>query len=221
MAGADSTLKSKFAVALTVALLAECILYYSAFGSEKTPQSRPLDFFATDLGGWHMTRQGRVEKEVQDVLRADDSLTRKYAKASLPAPVSFFVAYFKTQRSGQAPHSPKNCLPGSGFEPLQEGVIEVNVPGQAGPIQINRYLVARGENASVVLYWYQSRSRVVSSEYAAKIWLVLDSIRYHRSDTAMVRVAVPVVRGDDAAATRAGVDFIQAMFPVLKAYLPM
>jgi EpsI family protein len=205
---------------LTLALLAEGVLYYSAFGSEKVPQNQPLAMFATDFGGWQMTQEGHVDKETLDVLRADDTMTRTYAKAGYPASAGLFVAYFKTQRTGQAPHSPKNCLPGSGWEPLQEGFIDVPVSVEPRSIQINRYIVSRGENASVVLYWYQTRKRVIASDYSAKIWLVLDSMRYHRSDTALVRVIVPVLDGNDAQATQTGVDFVQSMFPLLQAYLP-
>jgi EpsI family protein len=216
----NSIFRSKFAIALTLALLAEGILYYSAFGSEMTPENKPLAFFTQDIGGWHMLQEGHVDKETMEVLRADDTLTRTYGKAAYPAPAGFFVAYFKSQRSGQAPHSPKNCLPGSGWEPLKEGTIDVPVPVEPHSIQVNRYLVARGENASVVLYWYQTRKRVIANDYMAKIWLVLDSVRYHRSDTAIVRVVVQVVNGNDAQATETGLDFVKDMFPLLQAYLP-
>jgi EpsI family protein len=220
MTSVVSILKNKYALILTLALLAEGILYYSAFGSEKVPQNQPLEMFATEFSGWQMISEGHVEKEVMDMLRADDTLTRSYAKAAYSVPAGFFVAYFRTQRTGQAVHSPKNCLPGSGWEPLQEGYITVPVSVEPRSIQINRYIVARGENASVVLYWYQTRTRVIASDYSAKIWLVLDSMRYHRSDTALVRVIVPVLDGNDAQATQTGVDFVQSMFPLLQRYLP-
>ena len=219
MKSVDSILRNKYALVLTLVLLGEGILYYSAFASETTPDARPLAMFATDVGDWHMIQEGHVDKETQDVLKADDSLTRTYAKGDAVG-ANLFVAYFKTQRSGQAPHSPKNCLPGAGWESRVEGIIDVPVSVEPRSIQINRYIVSRGDNASVVLYWYQTRTRVIASDYSAKMWLVLDSMRYHRSDTAMVRVVVPVVGNDDAKATQTGVEFVQAVFPALQAYLP-
>ena len=131
-----------------------------------------------------------------------------------------FVAYFKTQRTGQSPHSPKNCLPGSGWEPEATGFVDVPVAGQPAPIRINRYVVSHGDEKSVVLYWYQSPRHVIASEFSAKFWLVMDSIRYRRSDTALVRVTIPVAHGDQDGATRVGVAFVQTVFPVLKGYLP-
>jgi len=130
------------------------------------------------------------------------------------------VAYFKTQRTGQAPHSPKNCLPGAGWVPSSSSILDVPVRGETQAIPINRYVVSRGGDKSVVLYWYQSRDRVMASEYKAKFWLVADSIRYHRSDTALVRVWVPVIGNNEDAATATGVRFVQAAFPELRRYLP-
>ena len=61
---------------------------------------------------------------------------------------------------------------------------------------------------------------MIASEFSAKFWLVMDSIRYRRSDTALVRVTIPVAHGDQDGATRVGVAFVQTVFPVLKGYLP-
>lgn len=213
-------LHTKYSQILTAVLLVQAVLFYNASRGEIVPASRPLDEFPSAMDGWRLIQKGVIEKEEMDVLRADDVITRQYAGSQSRVPLNLFVAYFKTQRTGQAPHSPKNCLPGSGWMPSETGYVDVPVEGVAQPIRINRYLVSRGESSSVVLYWYQSRSRVVASEYAAKFWLVADSIRYHRSDTALVRVVSPVVRGDQAAATQSAIEFVRTVFPALRSYLP-
>lgn len=213
-------LKGKYAAVLTVALIAQGALYYSASGGERAPLARPLSAFPAQIQSWSMMQEYPIEKEVLDVLRADDVLSRFYVNSAANAGASLFVAYFKTQRTGQAPHSPKNCLPGSGWEPSATGNAEVPVEGWAQPLRVNRYVVSKGDQKSVVLYWYQSRNRVIASEYAAKFWLVVDSIRYHRSDTALVRIVVPVVQNQDERATATGVEFVKAVFPVLHGFLP-
>ncbi len=180
----------------------------------------PLDAFPVQIHDWHMVQDTPVEKEILDQLKADDTLNRFYAEPGSRTGLNLFIAYFKTQRTGQSPHSPKNCLPGSGWEPTAIGFLDTPVQGQPIPIKINRYVVSHGDEKSVVLYWYQSQRRVVASEFAAKFWLVMDSIRYHRSDTALVRVTVPILHNDEEGATRAGVQFVESMFPVLKSYLP-
>ena len=215
-------LKSKYALVLTLALLAQAGVYYAAeLRRETVPAVAPLTEFPADVQGWTMVQNTPVEKEVLEVLKADDTLSRVYVDPAKTAGASLFLAFFKTQRAGQAPHSPKNCLPGSGWEPSETGTIDLQIPGEdAGPITINRYVVSRGEDKSVVLYWYQSRSRVIAGEFSAKLWLVADSIRFNRSDTALVRIVVPVRRNDEEGALRTGVEFVRAVFPALRKQLP-
>jgi EpsI family protein len=215
-----SWVRNKYAWVLTLALVVQATLFYAASRGERVPASRPLDLFPAQLGNWHEVQNYPVEQEIKDQLKADDLLNRLYGNPESRAGAALFVAYFKTQRTGQSPHSPKNCLPGSGWEPEATGFLDVTVEGQPEPIRINRYVVSHGDEQSVVLYWYQSQRRVTASEFSAKFWLVMDSIRYHRSDTALVRVTVPVANNDPDAATRIGVEFVRTVFPALKGYLP-
>jgi EpsI family protein len=201
-------------------LLAQAALFYGYSRGEVAPALRPLKGSPAQFGDWKLATEGVVEQETLEVLRADDVMTRVYAESGTGRAASLFVAYFKTQRTGQAPHSPKNCLPGSGWAPSTSDVIPIAVRGQEAPLRVNRYIVQRGEEKSVVLYWYQTPKRVIASEYDAKFYLVLDSIRYHRSDTALVRVVTPVVNGNEDAATKTAIRFVQSFFTPLRQYLP-
>ncbi|MFB3829707.1 MAG: exosortase C-terminal domain/associated protein EpsI [Bryobacteraceae bacterium] len=212
-----SFFRERHAIVLGVCLLAQAALSYKGAPREITAPREPLAALPVAVDGWAMSREFPMEASVQEVLRADDSVSRVYVNNG--AEVSLFVAYFSSQRTGQAPHSPKNCLPGAGFEPVASGRMSIDVPGR-GRVRVNRYVVVRRDERNLVLYWYQSHGRVLASEYSAKIWLVLDSIRYHRSDTAMVRVMVPVRAQDDAAATDRAAAFVRSMFPKLSAFLP-
>jgi EpsI family protein len=215
-----SWIRYKYVWILTLALALQATLFYAASRGERVPAAPPLDLFPAQLGSWQEVQDYPVEQEIRDQLKADDLLNRLYAERESHMAAGLFVAYFKTQRTGQSPHSPKNCLPGSGWEPEAEGFLDVAVEGEAQPIRINRFVVSHGDETSVVLYWYQSQRRVIASEFSAKFWLVLDSIRYHRSDTALVRVTVPVANNGRDAATRTGVSFVRMVFPVLRSYLP-
>jgi EpsI family protein len=213
-------IRNKYVGILTFALVLQATLFYAASRGERVPDSQPLDLFPAQVGNWRETQNYPVEQEVRDQLKADDLLNRLYMNPESHGVAGLFVAYFKTQRTGQSPHSPKNCLPGTGWEPEATGFLDVAVPGQPQPIRINRYVVSHGGDKSVVLYWYQSRRRVIASEFSAKFWLVMDSIRYHRSDTALVRVTIPVGRNGQDAATGIGESFVETVFPLLKGYLP-
>lgn len=214
-------LNSKYARVVTALLLLQGIVFYSvALRAENIPGVSPLSGFPTDVSGWQMLKDIKIEQETLDILKADDTLNRVYVNPQKSSETYLFIAFFKTQRYGQAPHSPKNCLPGSGFEPIEAGAISISIPGRAEPIEVNRYLTARGEEKSVTLYWYQSRRRVIAGEFSAKFWLIADSIRYHRSDSSLVKVVVPVRNNDADAATKTAIDFVKVVFQPVSRQLP-
>ena len=214
-------LHSRSARILTLVLLAQASLFYGFSRRENLPLHRPLDGFSLPSNAnWKLIEDSKLDAETLEVLKADDILSRFYADPLTGQQATLFVAFFETQRTGKAPHSPKNCLPGSGWVSSQSGVTDITVAGEAQPIHVNQYIVARGQNQSIVLYWYQSRSRVIASEYSAKIFTVSDAIRFNRSDTALVRVVVNVTDGDTKKAEKTAVSFVQAFFEPLKQYLP-
>jgi EpsI family protein len=217
-----SFLNNKYARALTLVHLIQGVAYYAIAGRpENTPPVMSLSLFPTAFSGWQMTKDIAVEKEIQEILRADDTLNRFYLNPARNNEASLFIAFFKTQRYGQSPHSPKNCLPGAGWETVSDEHLPIQVQGWNEPIVVNRYVVQHGEDKSVTLYWYHSHNRVIASEFSAKFWAVADSIRYHRSDTALVRVMSVVHDNNVQAATDNGVQFIQSLFPQILKQLPL
>jgi EpsI family protein len=214
----NSLLRSKFVYGLTLVVVVQAVLFYTASHGENTPLPASLTTFPAVLGHWHQVQEGVIDQDTRDILKADDLMSRVYADAGMKP--ELFIAYFKTQRQGQSPHSPKNCLPGAGWQTVPEETGRVDVPVADGSIHINQYVVSKGEAQSVVYYWYQSQGRVIADEFAAKYYLVSDSIRHHRSDTALVRVVVPISQNRTKEAEKTGYDFIQAAYPVVKAFLP-
>ena len=206
----------------TIVLVLQGGLLYSSIREEFVPQSRPLASMPHDLGSWKFAGEGVVDAETNAVLQADDTLIRTFSKdpANKQSPqVELFVAGFRSQRTGKAPHSPKNCLPGSGWTPLDDREISVGVDsGQS--IQVNRYIIAHGDYRSLVLYWYQSRDRAVAGEFKAKFWVMADALRYNRTDTALVRVIVPIRNQDEKAAEAQATEFVKSMYSTLLDYLP-
>jgi EpsI family protein len=102
---------------------------------------------------------------------------------------------------------------------ISSGEIPIDV-GAGAPISVNRYVVAYGSQRDLVLYWYQSRDRVVAGEFTAKFWVMADAIRLNRTDTALVRVIVPVVNRDEAQAQASATDFVKSFYTTLLTYLP-
>jgi EpsI family protein len=134
--------------------------------------------------------------------------------------LDLFLAFFPSQRAGSTIHSPQNCLPGAGWLPVESGKIKLLRP-DGKTITVNRYLIGKGLERRLVLYWYQAHGRVVASEYWAKFYLVTDAIRMNRSDGALIRVTTPVAQNESSvSAEQRGVAFIQDVLPFLGRYIP-
>ena len=135
-------------------------------------------------------------------------------------PISLFIGYFPTQRTGQAIHSPQNCLPGAGwtFESARTVMLR---DANSKPYQVGEYVITDGTQRQEVLYWYRAHGRSIASDYRAKLYMLVDAIRYNRTDGALVRVITPMVPGEPAksAHTRAAV-FAGQVAAMLPAYIP-
>jgi EpsI family protein len=130
---------------------------------------------------------------------------------------SLYVGYYAQQTQGQTIHSPKNCLPGAGWEPLTSQPQQVATV--AGTVTVNRYLIQNGKQQALVLYWYQGRGRVAWNEYRVKWDLLRDAAIRRRSDEALVRIVVPI-RSSEAAALQTATAAAAAFVPALMRALP-
>jgi EpsI family protein len=216
--------------ALPVAFLAQALIVNLPGAAERPPKMPDLSRFPTTLGSWDLAAEEKIDPAIEGQLGADQVFSRTYRNTAL-APggadmgagagmVNLFVAWFQSQRGGRTqPHSPKVCLPGAGWTPEESGEIQIRTP--LGTIPANRYVVTSNlEQHAVVLYWYQTPRRVLAGEWESKFWLIPDSIRDHRTDTALVRVVVWTGKGQEAEATRTGVEFARSSYPILRKLLP-
>lgn len=206
-------------IILASLLAATAVVLFAHDRSEIIPQAKPLSAFPERIGEWVGDDQP-IAPDIRKVLGPGDFLSRTYRLGPDTPPVSLFLAYFPSQRTGDTIHSPKNCLPGSGWVPVQIG--RVTVPGiNDRPMTINRYVVAKDGVQAVVLYWYQAHNRVTPSEYWAKWYLISDSVRLDRSDGGLVRVvAQPGPDEDLRRAQSRALSFVEELVPLLDGYIP-
>jgi len=175
----------------------------------------PLREFPSDIGSSH-SEDRPFEMQVVRAVGADDYINRVYL-GSTP-PVELYVGYYKDQRSGDRIHSPKNCLPGSGWEAIHSSRVQIG--SESGvPVFVNGYLVAQGARRNMVLYWYQSHGRIVASEYLAKLLLIADGLKSRPTDGALVRIWTTAADGEASAQARA-TDFARRVYPQIEEFLP-
>ena len=199
------------------ALLAAAFLFVHemSHGERRSPR-RSLDELPPILHDWTGT-DSPLDPRVLELLRVDDYLSRVYRDGRGHL-VGLYIGFYGSQRTGDTIHSPKNCLPGSGWEPVHSRLLTIDLPGQK-PVQVNEYLIEKGLDRQLVLYWYHGRGRVVASEYWGKVWLVADAITRNRTDGALIRVVTSAADGEAQARARE-VEFVTELYPRLNEFIP-
>ena len=212
---------------IVLAMLFTAVVLHVRGDVDRVPSSRPLSEFPLTIG----TRSAiemPLDQETLDVLGKGDFLSRAYvsapgARASRPgdlASIVLFIGYFPTQRTGQSIHSPQNCLPGAGWT-FQSSGIAVLTDATGKSYHVGDYLITNGSSAQEVLYWYQMHGHSIANDYKAKLYTLEDSIRYARTDAALVRITTVVGPTEDRMEARKRVmDFAEQITPMLPAYVP-
>jgi EpsI family protein len=204
------------ALVVVVLLLATGVYGSRAGSAEAVVPREPLAALPLQLGDWEGYEAPPFAGDLLAELGVDDYLNRQYIRQG-SGPVGVYVGYYASQRQGDTIHSPQNCLPGAGWRPIESGVASVAAGERS--VLVNQYVIQRGLDRQVVLYWYQGRGRVIANEYHNKAYLMFDSVRLHRTNGGLVRLIAPIGTTADAAKATAS-SFARLIFPHLVKHLP-
>jgi len=191
---------------VTVLLLSATLAGY-ALSERRRPDSlaQPLDTIDKQIEGWTIAGDEPLSAGVLGKLQLTSYLSRMYDKGGTR--LDLFIAYYAQQRAGESMHSPKHCLPGSGWEIWKHGSAIVPVAG--GQVEVNQYSIQNSGRRMLVFYWYQSSRRIIASEYMGKILLARDALFDGRTSGSLVRVILP----DVPSAPAEGTAFAAALIP--------
>jgi EpsI family protein len=176
--------------------------------------SEGLDAIPMRLGNWHGRAATEFTPQVIAALGVTSHLNRRYVTAD-GRRANLYIGYYESQRRGAQIHSPLNCLPGAGWEPVW---VE-REPFAGGSVR--HVLIRKGRQRLMVLYWYQTVGRLEGDEYRSRLYTAYDTVRYRRNDAAFVRIIVPVGSGPDAEriALRGAREFAAIVAPNVKRML--
>jgi exosortase D (VPLPA-CTERM-specific) len=209
-----------FLAACGVLLVFVAISLFMPRAAEVFPARASFSEFPMTLGAWHGRRQS-LDGIYLDALKLDDYLLADYRDGA-GSPINVYMAYYDSQRKGEAVHSPRSCLPGGGWQLRdfdQRVLPEVEIGGR--PLRVNRTVIELGDERQLVYYWFQQRGRVVTNEFLVKWYLFWDALTRHRTDGALVRLIVAVPPAGNAAAEEQRlVDLARRIAPSLTRYVP-
>ena len=216
----DSLRRLRFAFAgLFVPVCAVLVLQAGALHFTTTREENlavpGLQKLPADLGPWRVADEQELEKYATDALKPDEYVLRDYVNAATDSSINLFVVYFRSLQNTYGPHSPKFCLPGSGWLELSSKVASIPVAGRPSGLPVNEYVLEKSGERIVVVYWYQNNRNVWAREFRAKLYFLPDLLRYQRSDVSLVRLVTPVGPSGQKAALSSCVRFAQLLFPDL------
>jgi EpsI family protein len=204
---------------IIIVLLTSTIFVLQSRGDvDNVPSSQPLSLMPSTFGSW-TAQDIPLTNDTLEVLGKGDFLNRVYSASAVP-PVSLFIGYFASQRTGQTMHSPQNCLPGAGwtFESQKYTTLQ-DINGKS--YKVGEYVISNGDIKQFVIYWYQAHGRSIPNEYVAKGYMVADAIRMNRTDGALVRVITQVLPAESVESAQArATRFTQQMAPNLPRFIP-
>ncbi len=201
-------------LAVTATILTATLVASRSMGERTAEElSRPLETIPFSLDCWEGQDNPRLNDATESVLKADSYLTRSYACGERS--LSFFMAYYSLQKAGESMHSPRHCLPGSGWEIWNYEELETTAPN-GETVAINKFYLQHGRQRTIAYYWYQSRSRIVANEYLGKFCLVWDTVLRGNTEGSIVRVIVE----DNETADEIVKTFIPRMIGEIAAVMP-
>jgi len=210
-------IKQTLTIAAIMLLTSVCISYLSKVNDQ--PLVRNFSAFPMHISNWQGTTS-RFDEKVYEVLGVDDSILANYRNEK-GENIQLYIGYYSSQREGEIIHSPKNCMPGSGWKIMHTSQVPIGVSNEKGePVKVIKLLLQNGPQRQVAFYWFHSRGRVVASEYSEKIYLVWDAITKQRTDGSFVRLLSPVEGYDEKQTTETLKRFTQQLFPILKEFIP-
>ena len=202
---------------IAVLLAATAGLGFLSHG-EATPPVRPLSEFPKDIGDYKTVSEIPFDQDTMQILGVTDYVNRVYFSPA-QGDLGFYLGYFRTQRTGATIHSPKNCLPGAGWQPTVSETYQLSL-NDGRKVPVNLYVIRKGLEQQIVLYWYQSHGRIVASEYWGKFYMVYDALRLNRTDAALVRIVVPVRNGGMDAARNQAIAFAEQVATDVEQVIP-
>ena len=209
---------SRFILMIAILLVAAALNYYFSKPDISLPR-KSLAEFPKRLGDWTAISEQKIDRRSMDILQVDDYIVRNYSSTDGKM-IGLYIGYFKSQRTGKGIHSPRQCLPGAGWVPINTSIYNMEVPiHNPVVVPVNKFVMGKGLDRQLYLFWYQGRGRIYASEYWNKIYLIWDGLTRNRTDGALIRINNPA-RGDGDNALKTQSEFIKLFFPLLKEYIP-
>lgn len=194
---------------------------YNLTKDDSLKPRKSLKDLPKSIGEWRAIGDHKIDDQDIKILKVDDYILRSYHNSNGDM-IGLYIGYFKSQREGKGIHSPRQCLPGGGWLPVNTAVYQIpRFNYNPETVSVNKLIMEKGLARELYFFWYQGRGRIYASEYWNKIYLVWDGLTKNRTDGALIRVNSSIVgERDENETMRNQIQFIELIIPLLNEYIP-
>ena len=197
-------------------LLGLAAFYVYSRSEAVVPVHKPLNQFPQQVGKWNMIGQARFDERVLKVLKPSDYLSRTYLSSD-GQNLSLYIGYHDGGAMSGSIHSPRQCLPGSGWNRLNSQIRKVNIGSRTIPYVSSYY--QKGIEKQLFLYWFQVRDRILTNEYMLKLAIAQNVLLSNRRESSFIRISL-IATDREEEAIQQGEQFIRDIYPSIKTSLP-
>jgi EpsI family protein len=218
---------TKLAIALAFLGLNLYTYHYLATTQVIPPRIR-FALFPDELGDWTCPLRETIDAKTIDNLGVTDYLLCNFQLARSSDTVSVYIGYHASQvredggsSKQNSIHPPSHCLPGSGWDIIQNETVQLGFEGMPEPEGlVKRMIIAKGRARQLTYYWYQSRGHVIARDWRKILLVGLDRSLHGRTDGSLIRFTIPIVRDDEAKAEALFQDLGRRIIEQIPTYVP-
>lgn len=189
--------------------------YILRFRDVASPPPPDLSAIPTWIGDYASTDEYQPVEALR-LLGADATVFRSY-RNSEGHTIQFFLGYFGTQQENSQIHSPKHCYPGAGWDIVREGSVRLRLAGSEVPVK--DLVISDGRNAQEVVYWFDTRSGVITDEFALKWYQMKSALLRKPQAAAFVRFSTEISPTSPERSREKLIRFIESIIPLITASL--
>ena len=196
-----------------------CICMHFSQSARIVPISKELSQFPKQIGKWEVVSSRELSESTVKMLGVDDYVDYQYASEDGTI-INLYISYFSSVGVTGGYHSPRNCLPGGGWQIASLSTMQLKKSDSFKSVGVSSMVVQQGVNKQIILYWYQNRGRIIASEYWEKFFLVIDAIFKRRRDGSFIRIMAPIHNGNFVETEAQLGDFAEKTLNLLEGFIP-
>lgn len=184
---------------ILLSLLFACVAFFVSsvdYSPRKTGKTNPKTI-NLPVSGW-LCKPITSPQAVLDTLETDITVFAEYYQGA-EEPVNLYIGYYDTVEQSKMSHAPQVCFTAQGWVMQKNDKVKILLGGEKKTV--NRLLLERNGERTLVYYWYQAGKGVYADLFRMKVSLLFEKIMHSEGfdeGNAFVRVSISVKDASEA-----------------------